>query len=505
MHNTITPKVHNRFDIEVTDAVTGKVKQKVTSYNIVLDQFFTKLLSRAAKLGYIHLGTGEGVPVVDRISMFAFLGARACTIEEVVKEYPVSYVRKKIVLAPSDFVGSRITEVGFGYSTSSSTAVTHSMLKDSEGNQIAINKTDTDVLTVYATFYLTFSNSQSGGYLLPAPGNNAIIAAVLEDSYTTVTNYIGAFGDYLTADEIKGKYYATKGGLTPTADLVNRKWTIPTSRWDYNAGNSHIVSAVGSPNYAVWQLPNPDIFPQIMLSNIAVGTGDGTTTEFACPIPKVVPSSESIRVNGVLLTKDIDYTIDFNNNSTEYPELFISANPNNCEVSGGYNASYSRVPFVVWGESVDPSRGIKSGSPIIYDFGSPILVNKLIIQAGCLSKNFSSYGTTTASIGVDYSTDGESWTNIYTSPVIDYSTISTDQWLTPTITARYWRLTTSSVNGFGGSSSSRIMFGYVSKGLTFTTPPAAGASIEMDCKINQPLKNENWVLDFGFSVQFSRG
>lgn len=65
------------------------------------------------------------------------------------------YTRRKIVLSPSDYVGARITEVGFGYSTSSGSAVTHSMLKDSEGNQIAIEKTDTDVLTIYATFYLT--------------------------------------------------------------------------------------------------------------------------------------------------------------------------------------------------------------------------------------------------------------------------------------------------------------------------------------------------------------
>ena len=46
MERIIKPKVHNRFDIEVTDAVTGEVKRRVTSYNIVLDQFFTRLIDK---------------------------------------------------------------------------------------------------------------------------------------------------------------------------------------------------------------------------------------------------------------------------------------------------------------------------------------------------------------------------------------------------------------------------------------------------------------------------
>ena len=126
MERIINPKVHNRFDIELADAVTGEVKQRVTSYNIVLDQFFTRLIGRASKLGYIHLGTGTGTPAVTDTSMFTFLGARGASVVDTVKDYPTSYIRKKIVLSPADFVGANITEVGFGYSGSNGSLVTPS-------------------------------------------------------------------------------------------------------------------------------------------------------------------------------------------------------------------------------------------------------------------------------------------------------------------------------------------------------------------------------------------
>ena len=503
MHKTIIPKLHNRFDIEVTDSQIGEVRQKVTSYNIVLDTFLTRLVTKASKLGYIHLGTGEGTPAVTDTSMFIFLGARSAAVEETVKAYPTSYIRKKIVLAPSDYVGSRITEVGFGYSTSGSSAVTHSMLKDSEGNQIAIEKKDTDVVTVYATFYLTFGAATTD-YVLPSPDNNAVISAVLQDTYTTLANHLGAFGDYITADEIAVKSLSSKSGITPTADTVNKKWIIPNVRWDYDKGNSHMVSAIGSPNYAVWQLPNSDIFPNISLTNIAVGTGDGTTSVFNCPIPKIVPGSESVRVNGVLMTRDVDYTIDYNNNFAEYPELFEATNPKNCTITGGNKTtSYSYYPFIVWGASKTGINSISSSKPIIFDFGTTIKVNRLYMPAGSIS--YGGSGSPDTAIGFDYSDDGINWINLHTTESGEHDEVSADLRLDTPIIARYWRLTSSYISNLGCGRCPNILLGYVTPGLVFTTPPAAGASIEMDCAIDRPIKNENWVLDFSFAVQFERG
>lgn len=504
MQNIIRPVVHNRFDIEVSDAKTGKIKRRVTSYNIILDRYFTRLIDRSSKIGYIHLGTGEGTPTVDRTSMFTFLGVKSATAVETVKAYPTSYTRRKIVLSPSDYVGSRITEVGFGYSTSSSSAVTHSMLKDSEGNQIAIDKTDTDVLTIYATFYLTIGGAVNGVYVLPSPDNNAIIAAVLEDSYSKLDLILGAHNTLANADELDTRTLSSKSSITPVADQTNRKWQIPTTRWNYSEANSHMVGSIGSPTMAAWLLPNANIFPQITLSNLVVGVGDGTMTEFACPIPKIVPNTESIRVNGVLLTKDVDYTIDYNNNSAEYPELFVNTDSNNCTITGGASSTYyPYYPFFVWGICRTGTNAINPSSPVIFDFGNDIVVNRIYMPAGSIS--FGGSGSPNTAIGFDYSDDGESWTNLHTTTAAAYNSISADIRLGTAISARYWRITSTYISTLGCGRCPNILLGYVTPGLTFTTPPASGDAIEMDCKIDRPLKNENWVLDFGFSVQFERG
>lgn len=70
MERILPAKVHNKFELILTDAKTGAVKQSVTCYNIVLNSFFNRLVNRQSKLGYILLGTGTGTPVVTRTSLF---------------------------------------------------------------------------------------------------------------------------------------------------------------------------------------------------------------------------------------------------------------------------------------------------------------------------------------------------------------------------------------------------------------------------------------------------
>lgn len=503
--NIINTNVHNRFDIEVTDALTGKIKQVVTSYNIVLDQFFTRLVGRGSKLGYIHIGSGTGTPSVTRTSLFSFLGAKAASVVETVKAYPTSYIKKKIVLSPSEYVGATITEVGFGYGTTSTYAVTHSLLKDSEGNPIAINKTDTDVLTIYATFYVTIGDSVPGVYLLPSPGNSDIIKGVLEDTYSQVNVAIGMGNTITKADDILYTSLYTKTNINPTIDQTNKMWTIPTQRWDYNIANSHMVSAIGSPTIAVWLLPNQDIFPYLNITNVAVGTGDDVKTEFTSPFPLIVPGSEVIRVNGVVQTRDVDYEINYNNNAKEYPELFISALPNTYSITGGNkHTTYSYRPYFIWHDQTKVGiNAVSEASPIYLDFGSPITVNRFIIPQG--SFTFGGSGTFNTIMTFDYSDDKTTWNNLFTSGEIAYNSITADLWFDPPITARYFRFTSSFLFMVGCGSCPNIRFGYVTPGIKFMVPPANGATIEMDCQLDRPIKNSNWVIDFGFSVKFERG
>ena len=507
MERTLPARVHNKFELELTDARTGAVKQRVTCYNIVLNSFFTRLVNRQSKLGYILLGTGTGTPVVTRTSLFTPLCYISATTVETVKAYPTSYIRKKIVLSPSQYVGSRITEVGFGYTNSNSSLVTHSMLKDSEGNQIAITKGDTDVLTVYATFYVTMSTDPNADYVLPTLANNAVIPAVLEDSYSFDYVYYGAEQAMATADDLMLGRIINRS-VTVAADATNYRWNFTAARLNYDEGNSHMFSSVGMPKIAAWRLPNTDIFPHVPLRNIPVGQGDGTTTAFNVPIPLFVQNSEVIRVNGVVMERGVDYTINHRNNNAEYGELCDCCNPSIVTRTGGYAAgtSYTKNSFMLWGRTeADRRRGVKNANPLVFDFGSPRLFNRIKFPTSTLSANYSSYGGYNTGMGIDYSLDGVNWTNAYTAASQSCSAHTADITLNPAVTARYWRLTVTDISGYGAGVFPNLTIFYQEPGLVFTNPPADGAAIEMDCDLDRPIKNENWVVDFSCSVQFSRG
>ena len=72
--------IHNRFDIVVKDAKTGKVKQRAKAYNVVLNGFFTWLTSYVGSLissGTYGLylpyglsyGSGSGTPLATSRSL----------------------------------------------------------------------------------------------------------------------------------------------------------------------------------------------------------------------------------------------------------------------------------------------------------------------------------------------------------------------------------------------------------------------------------------------------
>ena len=155
MNMNVDTLIHNRFDIEVKDVNTGKVRQKVVAYNIVLDALYSKLCAGSTYFVNIHFGTGTGTLDPTRTSLFTHLGTKTAVNDAFSYAMPVSSGRKKIVLNPEEFVGSTITEVGIAYSSTAANLVTHAMLEDIEGNPISITKTATDLITIYATVFAT--------------------------------------------------------------------------------------------------------------------------------------------------------------------------------------------------------------------------------------------------------------------------------------------------------------------------------------------------------------
>jgi len=128
-------RVRNRFDIICQDIVTGE-EQRYQAHNIVLNQMFTRLVNFQSFFTAIHFGTGTGTLSPTRTSLFSYSGAKSATTVEQVRELPTSHWMRQIVLQPSEYVDHELTEIGVGYSTSSSSLVTHAFIEDSEGNPI---------------------------------------------------------------------------------------------------------------------------------------------------------------------------------------------------------------------------------------------------------------------------------------------------------------------------------------------------------------------------------
>ena len=111
----------------------------------------------------------------------------------------------------------------------------------------------------------------------------------------------------------------------------------------------------------------------------------------------------------------------------------------------------------------------------------------------------------TTPLYVQYSLDGTTWTTAF-NPTVG-NQVDTDIILPTPVRARYWRIFQHYSNGSTvvASKFPNILIYYYEPGLVFTNPPADGAAIEMDCQLDRPIKNENWVLDFSCAIQFARG
>lgn len=288
-------KFHNRFDIEVRNAKTGNMKQQGFAENIVLNQLYSRICNFNNYFVNIHFGTGTGTLDPARTSLFAHLGTKAAVDEEIIKAYPTSKWTRRITLNPEEYVGSTFREVGVAYGSASTNLVTHAMIKDSEGNPLTLTKTALDVLIIYATVYITFSDGDT-------VFANSAYRNTLVNYFTThasVSNTIG-LGNYRNSDVPRKSMVHVSKSTTKTVDIINRKVTFNTVRFGITEGN-------GPKNLAV--LTNTlsyDLGTHIggTISNEMVGVGDGVKTDFQ--LANIYPDNITVKVDGVPTTA---YTI----------------------------------------------------------------------------------------------------------------------------------------------------------------------------------------------------
>lgn len=284
--------IHNRFDVEVIDAQTGKIKQRALAENVICSQLWTRLFAPNAYFNCIHYGTGSGTPASTDTQLFAFLGYGTPASGEDASAYDsanhVYSYRRKIQLSETTAVGSTLTEVGIGYDTSSSSLCTHAMLKDANGNQISIAKTNTDIINVYATVYAHWSSNYDA-YIGFSSDSSTLKYCV--GMGTSMFGSATLIGQSSTVDMTANVTY------TQSSKTIAAKFTrLGASSGNYTDGGFTGICM----DQRMIMLINPAWFSPPAIIGEAIGAGNGAIKDFSTDFRDI--SGLAVYVDGVEAT-----------------------------------------------------------------------------------------------------------------------------------------------------------------------------------------------------------
>lgn len=304
--------IHNRFDIEVRDAKTGKLKQRAQAFNVICENLWVKF-DRGGWFSYIAYGNGTGTPSSADTNLFGTAKYAALSnVETVVdKKNGVAWRTRKVTLDETVSQFFTIREVGLTSSNGEGNLCTHAMLQDMNGNQISIYKTSTDIITLYATVFVHWDPS---GYdkvtissqLAAADGPDTFLAAAVGYGFS-MGYFVQYSGTYYRGIPSVGLGTAVTAGASSEAPTVTwnkstRTFTIKLPRIAVGSGNVDggfgwlkISNTYPSTPY---EFAIIDVRGNYEVVGEAVGTGNGSKTEFKTLFD--LPRNATIFVDGVV-------------------------------------------------------------------------------------------------------------------------------------------------------------------------------------------------------------
>jgi len=510
--------IHNRFDVEVYDAVTGELKQKAQAFNVICNTFWSRLLnvssnkwSPLARFNYVIFGGGSGTPSAADTELFSRIGSRSVSTFTDTNDRRTGVASRQAVatLNAEDNVGAVITELGIGYDSTHIT--THALLQDMNGNPISIEKTDTDVIKIYATIFVHWPD---GGWYGGSVNFISGFGSGSGSDYGFLNVLTGHHGDIYNQQTsvyfIKaGKHVTQADGSnksdtnTLTVDGANRKVTVK-SRYAAATANLPIRALwmfdyFGGGNYGfttmllVLTLGNWYTAPAI--SGEAVGTGTGAKTGFATAFP--VKTGGAVYVDGVAAS---DVTVRSGPaDATNMEQWFnmlngISASRGAISASGAPLYSYNGGAESVTSDGIhmtlNPGYYLYALENPFYSLG----ISKFSVKS--TSSN--------AAITIEASDDCANWTTVATA------TAGYNSYVDIAVPAdlknkKYFRFSNS---GSSGSGSRQYYIHAVAdvadtaSNIIFQTAPASGAVITADYTPDCVAKDSNHVFDMEVSLTF---
>ena len=130
------------------------------------------------------------------------------------------------------------------YGSGSTDLVTHAFIEDSEGNPISIVKTDTMVVTIYATIFFELGELESmyGGqwrWVMPL-ANNDLLSYLMGSTFPTTSFWVTAARHFMDGT---GPSHGSSNAITVAnwiKDAANKKVTTPVMRLGVSTGNGAI-------------------------------------------------------------------------------------------------------------------------------------------------------------------------------------------------------------------------------------------------------------------------
>lgn len=297
----IRATLKNEYLIKVRDANTGVTKGEYKAHNVITRQMLEYLYSRS-KYAYIAVGTGTGTPSFDRTSLFNYSDRYATSMEgDLIEVDENTFGQQYTARIPANaLVGQSLTELGL--STNSTAGVTtHAMITDSEGNQIAIEKTEQDIIDLYVTLYMTFPQPTEG--IDPIIDKRRLASEFLRMPYSSFEPYmhlrryaevidgkIVVYGD----SNSEGSTSGTGNRIEGTSSIRTMTRRLTESQFNGMIGAAVVGGSRTAPPLIAFPLPVPGVWEGETFSDKFVANGDGETKRFL--LDPSITEEGSIRV-----------------------------------------------------------------------------------------------------------------------------------------------------------------------------------------------------------------
>lgn len=305
MNENINMGIHNHFDVEVIRA--GKIIQKAQAFNVVTNKLWDYLLNSTNPFGkYIQYGSGSGTPSASDSSLFNREGGAEVTEVSIADDNARHIITRvcSITLGLSTAVGVTLTEIGIAGGSGDDTLTTHAMLQDMNGNPISIEKTDTDIINIYATIYCHWNVDGNNvafhpddGWQRTAYGNQNAKSQFRE----TLTGKVNTMEHMGFGVAMGNCLCQNNKAWTKSINLSQRKVTYTAPRYIESEGNiggiTHIVSVGTSEDMTGLAIKcGAKSWSKYHVAGESVGTGDGETTEYKTKIG--LPENAVVKING---------------------------------------------------------------------------------------------------------------------------------------------------------------------------------------------------------------